>query len=178
MVMPYLLSWLDRVVERIYGREGEHETCYLTRIKLTPMTRWGGLYLHIFHRGDADPDPHDHPWSFWTLPTQTYLEEVMDAEGRVTLNAVLAWRWQHRRATHVHRVVGPPPCGRGWPLVTLVWHTDKQRSWGFWVHDPVRAEGIRELRKHTVANDPRQEQMIRGDRVFVPWREYVYGHRP
>ena len=55
------------IIERIYGRE-ETTTLYLLRVKLTPKTRWGQLYLHIFHRGDQDRCPHDHPWDFWTFP--------------------------------------------------------------------------------------------------------------
>lgn len=43
---------------------------YLTRIWF-----WR-LRLHIFHRGDADQDLHDHPWDFWTFPLTPYVEEV------------------------------------------------------------------------------------------------------
>ena len=34
------------------------------------MTRvwFGRLRVHVFYRGDADADPHDHPWDFWTFP--------------------------------------------------------------------------------------------------------------
>ena len=54
----------------IFGKEGEHATPYMTRVWI------GRLRLHIFHRGDADPDCHDHPWDFWTFPFTTYVEEV------------------------------------------------------------------------------------------------------
>lgn len=54
----------------IYGKEAEHATPYMTRY-------WfGRLRLHIFHRGDQDPDCHDHPWDFWTFPLTSYVEEV------------------------------------------------------------------------------------------------------
>lgn len=57
---------------RIAGVEGEHETNYMTRV-------WfGRLRLHIFHRGDNDPDCHDHPWDFWTFPLTPYVEEVAE----------------------------------------------------------------------------------------------------
>ena len=54
----------------IWGKDAEHDTPY--------MTRWwiGRLRLHVFHRGDQDPDPHDHPWDFWTFPFTPYVEEV------------------------------------------------------------------------------------------------------
>ena len=59
-------------VNRIYGAEGDHETIYMTRL-------WfGRLRLHFFHRGDADPDSHDHPWGFWTFPLRSYVEEVLE----------------------------------------------------------------------------------------------------
>ncbi len=100
----------------IYGAEGDHDTPYMTRI-------WfGRLRLHIFHRGDADPDCHDHPWDFWTFPLTSYVEEVAtaDMKGVVPLEALLlpperyqlhrqvvrAFRLSYRPATHCHRVIG------------------------------------------------------------------------
>lgn len=116
---------LGRVVQTIYGVDGEHLTPYMTRVVL------GRLRLHIFHRGDADPDPHDHPWGFWTFPLTPYAEEVTviakaerdyadvpnavlfaldfesdDAEVRVVWQQIVpAWRLSHRPATHTHRVI-------------------------------------------------------------------------
>lgn len=59
-------------INRIYGADGDHETPYMTRF-------WfGRLRFHIFHRGDADPDCHDHPWGFWTFPLRPYMEEVLE----------------------------------------------------------------------------------------------------
>ena len=59
-------------MSRIYGANGDHETVYMTRF-------WfGRLRFHIFHRGDADPDCHDHPWGFWTFPLRSYVEEVLE----------------------------------------------------------------------------------------------------
>jgi hypothetical protein len=54
----------------IWGKDGDHDTPYMTRIWI------GRLRLHIFHRGDQDPDCHDHPWDFWTFPFTSYVEEV------------------------------------------------------------------------------------------------------
>ena len=78
---------------------------------LTPNTRWGSLRLHVFHRGDMDRDPHDHPMNFWTLPLNTYFEAVMDGRGELTMNAVKAFCLHHREARYSHRVVGSV---RGW----------------------------------------------------------------
>lgn len=56
----------------IYGAEdGEKQTPYMVRYWI------GRLRFHIFYRGDADPDCHDHPWDFWTFPLTPYVEEVL-----------------------------------------------------------------------------------------------------
>jgi hypothetical protein len=57
--------------QTIYGKDGEHDAPYLTRFRI------GRLCLHIFWRGDNDPDCHDHPWGFWTFPLHAYVEEVV-----------------------------------------------------------------------------------------------------
>lgn len=102
----------------IYGREGEHHTPYMTRYWI------GRLRLHVFYRGDADPDPHDHPWEFWTFPLTSYVEEVMwapvadairdgtsmasfpDPSNLISRQGVKRFRWHYRPATHCHRVLG------------------------------------------------------------------------
>ena len=98
----------------IYGAEGDHATPYMTRVWI------GRLRLHIFYRGDADPDPHDHPWEFWTFPLTSYMEEVYIAyEARPMddrrkkkrqywarqLSVVDAFKWHHRPAGYTHRVL-------------------------------------------------------------------------
>lgn len=110
----------------IYGREGDSDTPYMTRIWI------GRLRLHIFYRGDADDDHHDHPWDFWTFPFTSYVEEVVYAVGgtictdkvevepgvfldhtsfesrwQKVMNVVPAWRWTFRPAEHCHRVIAP-----------------------------------------------------------------------
>lgn len=97
----------------IFGRDGDHGEPYMTRV-------WfGRLRLHIFHRGDNDPDAHSHPWHFWTFPLVSYVEEVLlhvggdvDKDGNTialryakVLNVVPAWHWTYRDATHTHRVI-------------------------------------------------------------------------
>lgn len=124
-------TWIGNFVERIYGREGETRTFYLLRIKLTPGTPYGGLYLHIFYRGDLDPHPHDHPWKFWTFPLVGYNEEIYDpATGESQMNRVHRFHLQFRPAIHTHRVLSAIGDHK---IVTLVWHGPKERSWGFWV---------------------------------------------
>lgn len=154
----------------------------------------GRLRLHVFYRGDADPDCHDHPWDFWTFPLTPYVEEVVVdrnpyegvtdqnsasielaiVEGTLPLHkkvlqVVPAFRLSFRPATHCHRVLGrwngrhmrlegyafgdpewpcydsydaqgdpqPIPYEGYYPqsvpgkIVTLVWRSEKKRSWGF-----------------------------------------------
>lgn len=130
----------------IYGADGEHDTPYLTRLML------GRLRLHIFHRGDQDPDAHDHPWDFWTFPLTPYVEEVCEARGSSgqfvtrTLRLVQSFRVSYRPATYTHRVIGrfnPRRAGRGpvdcfgvartdaRKIITIVWLGRSRRTWGF-----------------------------------------------
>jgi hypothetical protein len=127
------MTWWPRV-----QRLGPENDPYLTRIMI------GRLYIHIFHRGDADPDPHDHPWDFWTFPLVSYWEERWWSEelslygGRAHL---LPYAWTIRafrphwvRAEHVHRVIGRADERPG-PVVTIVWRGPKVREWGFWTEE-------------------------------------------
>lgn len=122
-----------RLIQRIYGNRGEG--VYITRVKLTPRTRWGQLLLHVFHRGDEDPDPHDHPWDFWTIPlNRGYLEAARDDDGYLIVEYVPARRLTRRSAEHTHRVLS------GWnkfPIFTLLWTGPVRREWGF----RIRATG-------------------------------------
>ncbi|OHV73404.1 hypothetical protein [Ensifer sp. LCM 4579] len=139
----------------IFGVEGEHGTPYLTRI-------WfGRLRLHIFHRGDADPDCHDHPWDFWTFPLTPYVEEVVEPDGaggyRRFAQVVRAFRLTYRPAEHCHRVLGRATAtalktNETWhgdisspwhtydhltdsrKIVTVVWRGGIGRRWGFLKH--------------------------------------------
>ena len=176
-----------QIIRRIYGVDQEHDTIYLTRVHLTPMTRWGRLYLHIFHRGDADRDPHDHPFDFWTFSLTSYWEMVMDDEGELEAQKVRRWRWTKREATHAHRVVGPVTrfkrntwrdgvsnrvhevtLGRRW-FITIVWRGPTFRRWGFWVHEDHKYFGMAGLFMKT---NPTTRG---GTRRWLPWRTYVYG---
>lgn len=120
-------------ISTIYG--ADRETPYMTRVIV------GRLRLHIFHRGDEDPDPHDHPWDFWTFPVTSYVEEVTTDVGVfATIYArrrqlVRAFRLHHRPAEHMHRVLGRwSGCHddiRPGRIVTVVWLGRSRRAWGF-----------------------------------------------
>lgn len=137
------MSTNGRLIHTIYDAES---TPYMTRVVV------GHARLHIFHRGDSDPDPHDHPSDFWTFPLTSYVEEVFTQDGQRVPKLVRAFRLHFRPAEYTHRVVGkwsghhrrhPQQTaedlvvpGR---IVTLVWFGPKRRDWGFHVRRAGKA---------------------------------------
>lgn len=138
------------MIRTFYGWDEKGEwSPYLTRVSLTPMTRWGQLLLHVFHRRDADPDCHDHPWDFWTFPLVSYYETHLLVPTRAAvMYEVKRFRWHFRPAEHAHRVEGHGS-GDGRKVVTLVWRKKDRRDWGFWVENGLKP--------------PR----------WVPWKDYL-----
>jgi hypothetical protein len=118
----WLLALLGREVFEI-GRLGD---TYLTRWTLLGRRLVGGgkLFLHLFHRGDAEPYPHDHPWGFWSLI-------LAGGYWEVTADGKRKWygpgRLLRRPADWQHRVELP----QGRKCWTLVWTGPKVRGWGF-----------------------------------------------
>lgn len=114
----------------VYQTIGEGSP-YMTRLLI------GRLRLHIFHRGDGDADPHNHPWSFVTFPLTSYAEEVthLAPDGTLTrtTEVVRAWRLHRRKAAYLHRVLGPLPSNRlfAGKIVTLVLRGRDKQRWGF-----------------------------------------------
>lgn len=133
-------------VTTIFGRDGA--TAYKTDLQI------GQFAIHVFWRGDEDPDPHDHQMNFWTFPLVSYLEQVRRADGSFHGNVVRAF-WPHfRPAEYAHRLIcrfdgkpmepgyyggsafKPPRLDRHRrPIVTAVWRGRKRREWGFWGRD-------------------------------------------
>ena len=125
--MEHLVGWLMRLLRREVfeiGRKGLDR--YLTR-----WTLWGRrfgegskVFLHLFHRGDAEPYFHDHPWPFWSLILWGGYWEESEA-GRKWYGP---GRLLRRPAEWRHRVELPP----GRKCWTLIWCGVRVRSWGFW----------------------------------------------
>ncbi|MER8478408.1 hypothetical protein [Mesorhizobium sp. M1163] len=167
-------------IQTIYGTDGEYETPYMTRVWI------GRLRLHIFHRGDADPDPHDHPWDFWTFPLTSYVEDftlrILDSDrshdalpmvalkmGWVTKRRLVrAFRIHHRRANYLHRVLGR--FSGNW------WHDWPGRLRG---HPPLPCfDGRKIVTIVWVGRQSRKWGFLRyrdGNWCWTPWREYVFG---
>lgn len=128
----YPPRWWCPIVN-IYGGAG-HEEVYMRRFILSPKLPRGQLYLHVFFRPDQDRDPHDHPFPFWTLPlNQGYIEEVYNSRKHC-FSAIFVppLKWSHRAAKHTHRITATQT--GHFPLVTLVWRGNTERTWGFWCH--------------------------------------------
>lgn len=100
------------------------------------MRRWilvhpfGTVRLHHILRGDADPDPHDHPWSFVSIILRgSYTEELWmpDGDDRGVVRERTPRRWWPRfvRAEQLHRLRLTAP------VWTLVFSGRRVRSWGF-----------------------------------------------
>lgn len=163
-------------IHTIYGADGEHETPYMTRAWI------GRLRLHIFHRPDADPDCHDHPWSFWTFPIwppRGYVEEVatrktpfpapveITADGlrfaaieyERTLDVVPAYRVSFRPAEHCHRVLGA--FSRQFMTDVPAIRPDRKIITIVWRGLPERRWGFLKNRD--------------GKWCWIAWKEYAFG---
>jgi len=162
----------------IFGVEGEHGTPYLTRVWV------GRLRLHVFHRGDADPDCHDHPWDFWTFPLTAYVEEVVrpDRQARADGAApplprfhrfrqvVPALRWSYRPAEHTHRVLGRYDRRAAEVLAAM--------PFGIGVLAPVPVKPGRIVTIVWLGRSRRKWGFLRnraGQWCWTPWRDYVFG---
>jgi hypothetical protein len=131
-----------------YKTFDDGSTIYMRKLMI------GRFALHVFHRGDSDPDCHDHPWGFATFPLVSYDEEVLDPDtGTRVVGTVRAFRVHRRPATYAHRVTGRSD-GRVGPIVTLVAMEKKSRNWGF----------------------HRQDE--RGRLCWMDWRTYLFDGGP
>jgi hypothetical protein len=166
-------TWLPSF-ETIKGAKGNKDK-YLSRMV------WGRLRIHCFHRGDNDPDCHDHQWDFWTFPLSRhgYYEEVMMKLPKGTYykrnNRVNGWSWTAVKAEHRHRVLWPAKTfymhqesdryisdrrkagvkSDKWPIWTIVWTGPIRRpKWGFWILGEDRM-------------NPR----------FIDWKTYIFGDK-
>lgn len=153
--------------ETVYGKDGLYETPYLTRVA------WGPFFVHVFHRGDNDPDPHDHRRAFWTFPLTSYVEAVVEPapdqpNAYLVKRVVRAFRLYRREATHTHRVCGRWSGERTARDLLPVWVPGRIVTVGMWDRrKPPRAWGFWRPKWN---GSPREARF-----VFVPWRRYVFG---
>lgn len=174
-------------INRIYGAEDGKTLPYMTR------AWFGRLRFHIFHRGDQDPDCHDHPWGFWTFPLRSYVEEVLEERVETRwghndkLNApfkherryferrteiVRAFKWHYRPATYRHRVLG------AWDGAWAIDHEPSTESGRDWALDgPTVAIGraVPTIVWREKASRPWGFTKERnGKWCWVGWTDYVF----
>jgi hypothetical protein len=116
---------------------------YLVRLRII-NTPWFGIYLHDIHEPDADRDPHNHPWSFFSIVLRGHYIERLYKDPSGEPYKWKAQRWDrfsiHRMdQTSAHRII---EAGDG--LKTLILVGPRQSGWGFFL----------------------------GDGSYVPWQEY------
>jgi hypothetical protein len=85
---------------------------YLTRLHLV-QTPWFSVMLHWILRADPQPDQHDHPVAFLSIPIWGWYEEEVPCNGGCGPNlarVVRAWNfWNLKLATDCHRIVAVGP---------------------------------------------------------------------
>lgn len=144
---------------------------YLTKYSIAGLRGW---YLHVFHRGDSDPDPHDHPWAFDTFPLTAYDEDVWH-NGVTVPRVVTAGRWHHRDAIYCHRVRGPHWEPYGAHQVTNRWKAIAPRSRIPWYTRICwmlfGQTKIVTIIKH--GEETRKWGFRCSNGVWVPWRQYI-----
>jgi len=107
---------------------------YLDRFIIIKCSLFG-LFYHIFSDSD-DECLHDHPWNFWSFI-------VKGGYWEKTTNGKLTWykpgSLLYRPANWTHRVVLAQNNNEVIKAHTIVFHTKKIKSWGFfvknkWIH--------------------------------------------
>lgn len=121
---------------------------YLRRLHLV-QTPWFAVMLHWIERPDPQPDMHDHPVSFLSIPLRGWYVEEIPCDCQARLACAIAYGGTHarthcaaasKRAADCHRIIEVSPGG----CLTLVFAGPVVRRWGF----------------HTAAG-------------WIPWREYT-----
>jgi hypothetical protein len=108
-----------------------NETPFLDRLKLV-QTPWFGVYLHLIHRPDIDPDPHDHPWAFVSVVLAgSYQDQVwekpdIDPDSAVRHHTRFRPRLMRRSQAHliISTITGP--------VWTLAFVGPNHGDWRFW----------------------------------------------
>jgi hypothetical protein len=166
---------LGRIVERackfIAARvpntviKGDDGSPYLSRFYLfrrswlpgvRPFNLLPSVYLHYFHRGDADVELHNHPW---TLSVSLILlggyHEERRVNGQIHSQIFRPGSFNVVRHTDFHRVDLLDPKKGSWTLfVAGVGGRIPEDDWGFW--HPETKE-YRPWREHVRLRDLRQQ---------------------
>lgn len=130
------LEWADIPSKKTPG------TVYLRRLRVV-QTPWFSWLIHWINEPDFDRDPHDHPWTFWSLIVRGgYAERVYSRYAPNTRTPVLSVRsrlanystrvWRraslHKMATEdAHQITEVIP-----GTITCVFTGRRVRQFCFW----------------------------------------------
>lgn len=103
---------------------------YLFRRRLL-QTPWFGVYVHDIFEADADPDPHDHPWTFRALVLRGSYTELLHPLPWVDVTRYREqhwrrWSWHKMTRETAHRIIHAEP-----GLKTLIFVGKRHKDWGF-----------------------------------------------
>lgn len=121
---------------------------YLTRIELMPMSRWGQLCLHIFHRADAPSMAyHSHPYDFWSWGFWGWYQEefLCPIDGKpkwfrtkkgpkeriVGMWSIKPFRVVEHRAEHAHKIIYVSR----WGCIRFMWRKPDRCEWYLYHQD-------------------------------------------
>jgi hypothetical protein len=119
-------KWMNVYTDTSYTKIAIHRL----RILKTP---YFSIFWHHILNPDSQPDPHDHPWNFWSLVIHGgYREELWLAEPPLRRRNPVWRTWlpgtlHYMPITAAHRIRQVSP-----GTVTLVLTGRRQRDWGFW----------------------------------------------
>lgn len=111
---------------------------YLARIRLI-QTPWFGILLHDIYEPDMDRDPHDHPWTFWSLVLRGGYKEMLWSYP----NHLDSWKYRVHSRFSIHRMDTDKAhmiTELFGPTRTLIFHGPRVRKWGFWSRIPGTGE--------------------------------------
>lgn len=116
---------------------GNEHGVYLARYTLAELPDGGHVYLHHFHRSDADRDLHNHPWAGSSIILAGgYREERRVAWGEsgeaIERRTYLPGDVNTLDPDTFHRVDLLDPIAGCWTLFTT---GARSQSWGFWNRD-------------------------------------------
>ena len=120
------LASLLPVRRRIVGDDG---TPYLTRYTILHLPFDRKIYLHRFHRSDADSELHNHPWgrSYSLILIGGYREERLAPDREIEVREYRAGSVNVVDHDTFHRV--DLTHGECWSLFLA---GEQRQSWGFW----------------------------------------------
>ncbi len=110
---------------------------YLLRWYIFPRNRWGNIYIHEYHRPDADEALHDHPWHSFSLCLTGTIIDISGHEDDPRIVYVDPGDMAFRGTKRPHRI--DLPYGKIGQR-TLFVMGPRFREWGFhckekgWVH--------------------------------------------